>query len=92
MTVRLLVLCLWPVWVFRRVLGLFFLFVVSCDSVSFRDFCSWFMEPFFPYGSTLALVYPDLIPSFVGSEGFKVLGVVDGLVISHRFCPRSCFL
>ena len=41
---------------------------------------------FFTYGCTLALVYPDLIPSFIGSEGFKVLGFIDGLVISQRFC------
>ena len=27
----------------------------------------------------LVLVYPDLIPSFFGLEGFKVLEVVDGL-------------
>ena len=39
----------------------------------------------FPMGCTLALVYPDLLPSFVGSEGFKVKEVVDELVISHRF-------
>ena len=47
---------------------------------------------FFACGCTLVLVYPDLIPSFIGLEGFKVLGFIDGLVISQRFCLRSRFL
>ena len=49
------------------------------------------MEPLFTYGCTLALVFLDLLPSFLGSEGFKVLEVVDGPVISQRFCLLSCF-
>ena len=46
---------------------------------------------YLPMACTLALVYPDLIPSFIGSEGFKVSVVVDELVISHRFCLQSRF-
>ena len=49
------------------------------------------MEPLFTYRCTLALVLSDLLPSFLGSEGFKVLDVVDGLVISQWFCLGSCF-
>ena len=40
---------------------------------------------------TLALVYRDLIPSFIGCEGFKVLPIVDELVLSHWFCLQSRF-
>ena len=43
------------------------------------------MEPLFTYGCILALVYPDLIPSFTGSEGFKVLEVIDGLSSFNSF-------
>ena len=43
------------------------------------------MEPLFTKGCTLALVYPDLIPSFIGLEGFKILEVVDGLSSLNGF-------
>ena len=70
---------------FRRVLGVFSLFNVSCYSRPFRGVFSWIMEPLFTYGCTLALVYLDLIPSFIGSEGFKVLEVIDGLSFLNSF-------
>ena len=62
-------------------------------TLGWRRYCDVFLlsarglwSLYLPMGCNLALVYLDHIPSFIGSEGFKVLEVVYKLAISHRFC------